>query len=146
MRRNGWTITAAAALALALAGAAVAGVVMHRSAHGSRIVVALREYRITLKGTAAAGKTTFAVTNRGKIAHSFAISGPGTAKKRIAGTIAPGQTKTLTVTLAAGTYTVWCPVPGHAALGMKATLHVTGSSVSGTAGTTTSGGNGGSWG
>jgi Copper binding proteins, plastocyanin/azurin family len=46
-------------------------------------------------------------------------------KKTLA--IAPGQTRTLTVKLASGgTVQVWCPMPGHAALGMKTSLKLGG--------------------
>jgi hypothetical protein len=50
------------------------------------------------------------------------------------------------VTLEAGTYHVWCPVPGHAAKGMKAIIVVSGGLASGggstsTASTSTGGSN-----
>lgn len=149
MRRNGGLLLGVAAAALALTGAAVAAVVMH---HGTaRIAVSLREYKITTTRAAKAGKTTFVVTNRGKLVHSFEISGPGIGKRRLSGTIAPGKTRTLTVTLKGGTYRVWCPIPGHAALGMRTTLHVGGGSTGGsgggaTTGGTSTGGGGTSWG
>ena len=38
--------------------------------------------------------------------------------------INPGSTAKLTVTLAAGTYTLYCTVPGHSAAGMVAKLTV----------------------
>ena len=37
-----------------------------------------------------------------------------------------GSVTTRTVALTAGTYTLLCPIPGHASLGMKATLTVSG--------------------
>jgi uncharacterized cupredoxin-like copper-binding protein len=36
----------------------------------------------------------------------------------------PGKTSTMTLTLKAGKYTFYCPVPGHRQLGMKGTLTV----------------------
>lgn len=71
--------------------------------------------------TIAHGKVTFAVKNVGKIPHNLSISGPTTAKTA---SIAPGGTATLVVTLAKGTYKLYCSVPGHEQLGMKATLNV----------------------
>jgi plastocyanin len=68
------------------------------------------------------GTVTLVAVNKGKIAHSLAISGPGVASRRITGTIKPGTSRSLTVTLKAGTYTLKCPIDGHAALGMKTTL------------------------
>ena len=51
--------------------------------------------------------------------HAIAIQGHGSGK-----VVQPGGTSTLTTTLKRGTYTFLCPVPGHAAAGMKGTLTV----------------------
>jgi uncharacterized cupredoxin-like copper-binding protein len=134
----------AGGLALAFAGAAAAGIAVHSSARTARMAVTLREYRITVKRTAAVGKVTFVASNKGQIAHSLEISGPGVGKKRIVGLIAPGKSKTLTVTLKRGTYSLWCPVPGHAALGMKTSVRV--GSAAGGGGTTSTTGGGAAWG
>jgi uncharacterized cupredoxin-like copper-binding protein len=83
------------------------------------------------------GVVSFVVTNEGSIHHEFVIvTGDPTGTKgdepgRVSegnhiggdngpeiGDIAPGQTKVLTVTLAAGTYTTMCNLPGHYAAGM----------------------------
>jgi hypothetical protein len=53
--------------------------------------------------------------------------------------IRPGKTVQMKVTLKAGKYSIWCPLPGHAALGMKATVTVPGS-TGGTSGGTYGGG------
>jgi uncharacterized cupredoxin-like copper-binding protein len=56
------------------------------------------------------------------MAHGIAISGHGVDKDgKIVG---PGHTSTITVTLHRGSYTYYCPVPGHKAAGMKGTLTV----------------------
>ncbi len=137
-------IGVASLAAVAAAGGALAlGLNAHASTSGVRVTVTEREYRLTLsKRTFKPGTVRFVVVNRGKIAHSLAIKGPGVSR-RVTGTIRPGGRKTLVVRLSKGSYSLWCPVPGHAALGMKATISVAGTSVSGT--TTTSGGGGG-WG
>jgi uncharacterized cupredoxin-like copper-binding protein len=105
--------------ALALAGAALAGVVAHASASKTTIRVTEREYKISLSTThAAAGPVRFEIKNTGKLAHALSIAGTGvTAKTKL---IQPGKTAVLLVTLKSGAYSLWCPVPGHAALGMKA--------------------------
>ena len=85
----------------------------------SRVTATESEYKIVLSQTSLkAGTYTFVAINKGKIAHSLAVNGPGVANKRIAGTIRPGSSKTLTVTLRKGIYDVYCPVTGHKALGM----------------------------
>ena len=138
----------AAALAAALAGAAFAGVVVHKSATIKTVKVTEKEFHISLspaKGTA--GPVRFVIKNTGKLSHALAISGPGVKLKKTA-LIKPGKSATLTVTLKSGTYSVWCPVPGHAAQGMKTSLSVSGSSgvsATTTSATTTSSG-GAAWG
>jgi uncharacterized cupredoxin-like copper-binding protein len=138
----------AATLVVALLGAMFAGFVAHASSTVKTITVKEKEYRLILstrKGSA--GPTRFVVKNTGKLAHAFAIAGPGLKTKKTK-TIKPGASATLTVTLKSGKYTVWCPMPGHAALGMKATVTVPAAAGSGggttTNSTTTSGG--GTWG
>jgi uncharacterized cupredoxin-like copper-binding protein len=132
----------AAALAAALAGAALAGVVTHKGATVKTIKVTEKEFHISLstrKG--AAGAVRFTIKNTGKLSHALAISGPGVKLKRTA-LIKPGKTASLAVTLKSGTYTLWCPVPGHAAQGMKTSITVPAASTGGsttTPGTTTGG-------
>ncbi len=73
---------------------------------------------------AAAGKVTFVVKNAGKIQHDLALQGAGVSASTKTPLISPGQSAKLTVTLAAGTYTLYCTVPGHRAAGMVAKLVV----------------------
>ena len=120
--------------ALALAGAAVAGVVAHASASKTTIRVTEREFKIGLSTThALAGPVRFEIKNTGKYPHALAISGAGVNTKTKL--IQPGKSAVLLVTLKQGAYTLWCPVPGHAAQGMKAKVTTPGATVG--AGTTT---------
>ena len=70
------------------------------------------------------GKYTFVVKNAGKIQHDLAISGGSVAGNTKTSLINPGQSAKLTVSLQAGTYTLWCTVPGHKAAGMVAKLSI----------------------
>jgi uncharacterized cupredoxin-like copper-binding protein len=54
--------------------------------------------------------------------HGIAIKGNGVNKS--GAVVAPGGMSTVTVRLKRGTYTFYCPVPGHAQAGMKGTLTV----------------------
>lgn len=127
----------AAAVALALLGAALAGVVAHAGAQKATINVTEREFKITLaKRSVAPGAATFVVRNTGKYPHALSIAGPGVKSKRTP-LIRPGKSARLTVTLKAGSYRLWCPVPGHAAQGMKASLKVRSASGGTSTGTTT---------
>ena len=88
--------------------------------------------------TVASGKVTFTVTNDGQMDHEFVVvtgdpSGTtgdepgrvseaahiGGAEGPEIGNINPGQTKTLTAQLNAGTYTAMCNLPGHFGAGME---------------------------
>ncbi|MHB8470661.1 MAG: hypothetical protein ACYDCH_13050 [Gaiellaceae bacterium] len=145
MRRNrqGFAFVAAGiAVSLALAGAAVAALHGHATAAGTVVKVTEREYHITLSRTVLpAGRVTFSVHNAGKLAHQLDLSGAGLRTVHLP-TIAPGRTRSVTVKLGGGKLKVWCPVPGHAALGMRTSLKVKGATSSaggGTAGGTTGG-------
>jgi plastocyanin len=72
--------------------------------------------------TAKAGKVTLEMANPSQIPHAVAIKGNGVD---IDGkTIGNGATSTASADLKPGTYTFYCPVPGHEAAGMKGTLTV----------------------
>ena len=116
-------IQALAILALGVLGAVTAGVVAQASTARTTINVTEREFSIKLSARKApVGVVRFVIHNKGKYAHALAIK-EGSLSKRTP-LIEPGKTGTLTVTLKKGAVTLRCPVPGHAALGMKATLGV----------------------
>jgi uncharacterized cupredoxin-like copper-binding protein len=100
------------------------------------------EFKIALsKKTFAAGSYTFVTENKGKVTHALEITGPG-LHNAATPDIAPGKSTNLKVTLKAGKYDVFCPVPGHKMLGMNVNIVVTGAGAhtaankSGGAGTT----------
>jgi len=68
---------------------------------------------------AKAGKVTLSMSNPAGFSHAVAIKGHGSGK-----TVGKGGTSTVTATLKKGTYTFYCPVPGHEAGGMKGKLIV----------------------
>jgi plastocyanin len=76
----------------------------------------------TTKLTAPAGKVTFDFTNQAKIPHAFEIQGHGTDAKTA--TVTGGTASVTVKDLKPGTYTFFCPVPGHRAAGMEGTLTV----------------------
>ena len=85
----------------------------------------LREWGLDLSQTEVpAGPVHFVINNTGTMAHNFTISD---ANGLIGNTniFQPSQSpQTLDVTLKAGTYTVYCSLPGHAARGQRNTLVV----------------------
>jgi plastocyanin len=112
-----------AVVALGVLGAVTAGVVAHASTTKTTINVTERDYSIKLSAQRApVGVVRFVIRNRGQYSHALSIK-DGSFSKRIP-LIKPGKTATLTVSLKKGKVSIWCPVPGHAALGMKTTLAV----------------------
>jgi uncharacterized cupredoxin-like copper-binding protein len=88
----------------------------------SKVAVSETEFKITLASTSfKAGQITFQVKNTGKIPHDLAIKQTGDKTKLMQ----PGGSAELTVTLKAGTYELYCTVPGHEAAGMKQNITVT---------------------
>jgi len=120
-------VAAAAGLVVAVgAGAAPRTTTVHATE---------KEFKIsTLPVAAKAGKVTFVVKNTGALKHEFivlktklpAAKLPHTSTRALTvGRIgkvpefAPGQTRRLTLTLAAGHYVLLCNVPGHYAAGQR---------------------------
>ncbi len=56
------------------------------------------------------------------MSHGIALSGHGVRK--IGPIVGPGHTSQVTATVKRGSYTFFCPVPGHEAAGMRGTLKV----------------------
>ncbi len=81
------------------------------------------EFHIALSTTTfSAGTYTFTAVNRGQLSHTLVINGPGVNNMKTS-MLAAGQSGSVTVTLRAGTYDIYCSVPGHKAEGMD--VHIT---------------------
>jgi hypothetical protein len=110
-----------AVLVLALATAAPA-------AAPSRLLVGGDEFRLTLsRPSVKAGRVLIQLQNRGEDDHDLRLqritSKPDAPVARWAVT-PPGQVTDLTLRLRRGRYRLWCSLPGHRELGMRATLRV----------------------
>jgi plastocyanin len=83
---------------------------------------------------ASAGRDTFVLQNAGQFPHNLHIEGNGVSLDLKADSPVPaGQSFTGSVTLAPGTYDVWCPVGMHRQNGMVGTLTVAGTAAGGAA-------------
>jgi uncharacterized cupredoxin-like copper-binding protein len=71
---------------------------------------------------AKAGKVTITMDNPAPVPHAIAIEGNGVDMD--GKTVTKGGTSTVSADLKPGTYTFYCPVPGHEQAGMKGTLTV----------------------
>jgi uncharacterized cupredoxin-like copper-binding protein len=122
MRRNRLWLLAPAALAAALTWAIPAGAQQAKVAATTVSVTAGKptEFRFKLsKSSAAKGKVTFVVTNRGNLPHDFKIAG------KVTKLVSPGKSARLVVVFGKpGKFRYLCTVPGHAAAGMKGTFVV----------------------
>lgn len=87
--------------------------------------VVLNEFSITMPAELAAGPTQFNVTNAGEAPHNLVIEGEGISE-RLPTNLESRRTGNLTLDLAPGTYTVFCPVGdgAHRANGMELQLTV----------------------
>jgi plastocyanin len=70
------------------------------------------------------GTVTLVMTNPSSAGMDHGIAIDGNGVDRDGPVVGAGSTSTLTVTLKKGTYTYYCPVPGHRQAGMVGTLTV----------------------
>ena len=94
------------------------------------------EFHIALSKTSfKPGTYLFEAENKGHATHALEITGPGLHNAMTAD-IQPGHSAKLKVTFKKGKYDVFCPIPGHKALGMNVNLVISSSGGSGTTATT----------
>jgi plastocyanin len=107
--------------------ALIAAVVLAAAGATTPVGLGMREYRFSVyRAKVHAGAVAFNMTNFGEDAHNLRVSGPGGYRSAVSRDVKPGGHLRFTVhLLRAGTYRLVCLKPGHAALGMKATLRVT---------------------
>jgi plastocyanin len=92
----------------------------------ARVQVIAKEYSFTLSRTEVpAGRVILEFVNNGEDEHNLHAVEPteGSAAGEVANT-APGAHEDLTLTMRAGSYTLFCSLPKHEEKGMKATLVV----------------------
>jgi plastocyanin len=112
-----------------IAGAVVAAIGIGGVAAASAPARAAKTHRLSASKSqlkfnvtrirAKAGRVTLRMSNPSRFPHAIAIKGKGKGR-----TVGKGGTSTLTRRLKKGTYTFYCPVPGHEAAGMRGKLIV----------------------
>jgi hypothetical protein len=86
--------------------------------------VSLTEYQIEMPTSPPAGVHLFNVANNGQDEHNFVVEGQGIRIEFVTN-LTSGQTQSMQIYLAPGTYTVYCPVGNHRERGMETSLTVT---------------------
>lgn len=138
MHRHSTAILIGATACAVAAGVPAAGLA---ASHGRTSKVVLREWSIAPSpASAAAGAITFTVRNGGKAKHEFVVIRSDVAAGKLPtkngrasekgskgeiGSIAPGATKKLTLTLGKGKYVLICNFQGHYQAGQRAAFRVT---------------------
>ncbi|MEA2488250.1 MAG: hypothetical protein QOH21_42 [Acidobacteriota bacterium] len=91
---------------------------------GTTVVVMLEDGRIALRGDAIpSGPAIFTVTNGGEQVHNLYIEGNG-LNVAAGDSIPKGASRDVSVTLKAGTYTLYCPVLDHRERGEQTTITI----------------------
>src|SRR5689334_4547902 len=113
-------VAVTAVAAAATAATQVAGATPNRPAAATvKLSAAKTGFKFNVKTLHAKhGKITLRMSNPSSLPHGIGVSG------HKGKTVGKGGVSTVTVTLKKGRYTFFCPVPGHAAAGMKGTLIV----------------------
>jgi uncharacterized cupredoxin-like copper-binding protein len=89
----------------------------------AHLAISETDFKIHLPATKVApGTVDVQVTNDGKTTHNLVIKGPGVDKSTK--NLDVGAQGSLQVQLKAGTYELYCSIPGHKQLGMDAKLQV----------------------
>ncbi|MBI3954223.1 MAG: hypothetical protein HY330_06885 [Chloroflexi bacterium] len=90
---------------------------------GHDVEISFQEWSVGISGMAHAGQVKLLIRNQGRFPHSFAINAGGQVRQ-LGSNVAAGGSGELTLALAAGEYTLWCPLPGHRERGLEAKLQV----------------------
>ena len=136
--RRRYGAVGAVALAAVAIGVGAAGVAPALSQGGVKVLLSEWKLAPSAQGVAA-GKVTFQVKNTGKLVHEFVVmrtdshhhllkvKGGKAVEKAVQGEIpkvAPGQTRSLTLSLKPGRYVLICNLLGHYKAGQYAALKV----------------------
>lgn len=125
---SAWTMSVLAlTLVAALGGCVSRPSTTRESPSGSApaVGVVMREFEFEPRPLVAkAGRVRFQLMNRGSVEHDFAIPTAQAHEEHERHLLKPGETRTVEIDLAPGTYEVVCTVPGHKEAGMVVTIEV----------------------
>ena len=87
--------------------------------------ITVRDFKFDTPDVAVTGDVALAVTNAGPTIHDLTIRDAAGTVLGETEDLKAGASETLTIDLPAGTYVIFCSLPGHESLGIKGTLTVT---------------------
>ena len=103
--------------------AASAGSVSTAPSNATAVIV--KDFKIEPVDIKVQGKTvSLAVTNQGPTIHNVTIRDASGTVIVATKDLKPGESETISATLAPGSYILFCSLPGHESLGTKGTLEV----------------------
>lgn len=109
----------------ASAAASAASSAAASTAPSNATAVIVKDFKIEPADIKAQGKTvSLAVTNQGPTIHNVTIRDASGTVIVATRDLKPGESETISATLAPGTYVLFCSLPGHESLGTKGTLEV----------------------
>ena len=95
------------------------------TAPSNATAVIVKDFKIEPADIKAQGKTvSLAVTNQGPTIHNVTIRDASGVVIVATRDLKPGESETISATLAPGSYFLFCSLPGHESLGTKGTLEV----------------------
>lgn len=135
------TITASALLVLAVAACGSSAATSAPTSAGSAAAsapaaagsamatdatpITVKDFALDPKDVSVKGRVSLAVTNAGPTVHNVTIRDASNKVLGATKDLKSGQSETLTADLPAGSYVLFCSLPGHESLGIKGTLTVT---------------------
>ena len=87
--------------------------------------ITVKDFTLDPKDVTVKGVVSLAVTNAGPTIHNISIRDASGTVVAATKDLAPGQSEVLSVDIPAGSYVLFCSLPGHESLGIKGTLTVT---------------------
>ena len=107
------------------APASVASSAVASTAPANATAVIVKDFKIEPADIKVQGKAvSLAVTNQGPTIHNVTIRDASGTVIVATRDLKPGESETISATLAPGTYVLFCSLPGHESLGTKGTLEV----------------------
>ena len=95
------------------------------SSAGDGIAVVVKDFSLDPKDVTATGSTvSLAVENAGPTVHNVTIRDESGAVVMATRDLRPGESEAISGKVAAGTYVMFCSLPGHESLGIKGKLIV----------------------